>query len=133
MSEKPTELENYPENLEEVAPYGPYRAAITRVVDGDTIYALMNLGFSVYHLMSIRLTDIDAPELFSGPKEGREKGAASKEFLESFIDQRGTHCAITSEKWSQSFGRYVARVQLSDGTDLSEEMVRAGYADWSKG
>jgi hypothetical protein len=35
---KPTQFQGWPENLD--VPYGPYRAVIERVVDGDTVHAI---------------------------------------------------------------------------------------------
>jgi len=39
---KPTQFQGWPENLG--VPYGPYRAVIERVVDGDTVHAIVSLG-----------------------------------------------------------------------------------------
>jgi hypothetical protein len=39
---KPVRFQEWPDSLS--VPYGPYRAVIERVVDGDTVYVLASLG-----------------------------------------------------------------------------------------
>jgi endonuclease YncB( thermonuclease family) len=43
---KPAQLQEWPEGLN--VPYGPYRAVIERVVDGDTVHVVVSLGFDEY-------------------------------------------------------------------------------------
>lgn len=132
MSRKPAEFAGYPGHLAAAAPYGPYRAAITYVTDGDTVDVLLDLGFSHYTYMSVRIAGIDAPKLFSGPPAERADGARAKNYVETLVATRGPHCVVYSEKWPQSFGRYVATIRLADGTDLAEAIVDAGHAVWSQ-
>jgi micrococcal nuclease len=132
MTRKPVELDGYPDELAALAPFGPFRAAITYVVDGDTVDVLLDAGFNSYTYMSIRVAGIDAPELFSGDEAGRLRGLEAREYLERLLADRGRHCIVASEKWPRSFGRYVAAIMLADGTDLAEAMVAAGHAVWSQ-
>ena len=39
-----------------------YKAKLVKVVDGDTVDAMIDCGFSVYRKERIRLLGIDAPE-----------------------------------------------------------------------
>lgn len=126
MSRGPTEFVHYPAELAALAPFGPYRAVITHVVDGDTIGALCDLGFNDYRYLVIRLAGIDAPELFTGTDRGA--GAAARDHLAQLVAQHGPWCVIRSGKWQQSFGRYIGWVSLVDGTDLAERMVTDGHA-----
>ena len=46
-----------------------YKAKVTRVVDGDTVDALIDCGFSVFRKERIRLYGINAPESRTRDKE----------------------------------------------------------------
>jgi hypothetical protein len=48
-------------------PYGPYRAVIERLVDGDTVHVVASLGLDGYAYRMIRIKGAFVPELFSGP------------------------------------------------------------------
>lgn len=126
---KPGQFNNWPESLP--VAYGPYRAVVDRIVDGDTIYMLISPGFNVYTYESIRIMGIDAPEIFRGTEEERARGKAAKEYLES-IAPPGTQCVIRTDKDRTSFGRYSASILLQDGTDIASKMVEAGMATWSE-
>jgi micrococcal nuclease len=132
VTRKPVELAGYPDELATLAPFGPFRAAVTHVVDGDTVDVLLDAGFNMYTYMSIRVAGIDAPELFSGDEAGRLRGLEARDYLERLLADRGRHCVVASEKWPRSFGRYVGSIMLTDGTDLAEAMVVAGHAVWSQ-
>ena len=50
-----------------------YKAELIRVVDGDTVELMIDLGFSQFTKQTMRLYGIDAPELRT--KEGKEAKA----------------------------------------------------------
>ncbi|MFH0984383.1 MAG: DUF1016 N-terminal domain-containing protein [Candidatus Omnitrophota bacterium] len=62
-----------------------YRASIIEVLDGDTVKAVVDLGFGVRSVQTLRLRGIDAPEMVS--KEGKE----AKVFLEQMINGDTSH------------------------------------------
>lgn len=130
---EPSELTDFPEVLEQYAPFGPYRAVISRVVDGDTLYCLLDLGFNTYSYQSIRVRGIDTPEIYSGSQEERTRGQGAVRHLTGIIAHHGSHILLYSEKWPQTFGRYVASVWFPDPDgevpkDLGDMMVDAGHA-----
>ena len=55
---KPFQFQGWPESIE--VPYGPYRAVIERVVDGDTVHVVVSLGLDEYEYRMIRLQGVDA-------------------------------------------------------------------------
>jgi micrococcal nuclease len=122
---KPTQFQEWPESLD--VPYGPYRASIERVVDGDTVHVLLSLGLDEYTYRMVRIADINAPEVFSGPKEERERGKAARDFLAALAPP-GTQCRLATKRDAASFGRYVANIELADGRDLATVLVEAGHA-----
>lgn len=122
---KPTQFQSWPGSLD--VPYGPYRAVIERVVDGDTVHASLSLGVDEYAYRMIRLRGVNAPELFSGPPEERERGKAARDFLVGLLPP-GTKCRLVTQRDATTFGRYVADIELEDGTDVSSALIKAGHA-----
>lgn len=125
MTRRPVEFRDFPEWLEQLAPWGPYRAVIRQWIDGDTCDVLTSLGFNTYGYETIRLRDIDTPEI--NRLATRDAGLAAKAFVEELAPP-GTPVVIETHKDASSFGRYVADVSLPDGRDLGVELVHAGHA-----
>jgi endonuclease YncB( thermonuclease family) len=108
-----------------------YNATLVRCIDGDTFEADVDLGFGVRKLIRVRALGYDAPELHGATAEA---GARAKAFLQNMLDPRqpwnATGLRLVTEKDSQSFERYLARVYLiRDGQlrDLAAIMIAAGH------
>lgn len=124
---RPAEFTDFPEELVARAPFGPYRAIVARVVDGDTLDVLLDLGLNTYRYEALRLRGVDAPELYRGTPEERVRGRAARDHLLSLAQPR-TPCVVATFRNQESFGRYVADVTLEGGRDLAELMVASGHA-----
>lgn len=134
MSRRPSEFADFPADLATLAPYGPYRAFVRWVVDGDTIDAFVDRSFSSYGYHVMRLADIQAPEI--NRPETRERGLIVKARVEALV--LGKHVVIHTRKDEVTFGRYVAfvtyRVPEDSGAsggpwrDLGETLVEEGLA-----
>lgn len=122
----------FPEVIKRAAPYGPYKAIVTRIIDGDTLRLALSVGFAIYTEHAIRIKDIDAPETNRGSPEERERGRASRDYLIKLMPV-GSSCAVLTHQDKMSFNRYVASVTLPDGRDLGTVMVDAGMAKWISG
>ncbi len=61
-----------------------YRARITRVIDGDTVEAEIDLGFHVSLTVTLRLAGINAPET-KGTE--RPRGLAATRSLDALITE----------------------------------------------
>ncbi len=110
-----------------------YRAKLLRVVDGDTLDVMVDLGFSVFKKIRVRLLGVDAPEVY-GKKDSPDelvRGQAATKFV---IDLLPAVLKIRTYKDSRGkYGRWLANVLFfSDGVeeeiDLSEALVEAGHA-----
>ena len=99
-----------------------YKARVERIVDGDTIVLSCDLGFGIWRKSEpYRLLRINAPELHF------KSGKAAKQFLIETLAVKGMDCHVTTEK-SDVYGRYLAEVELEDGTNLSTYMVEHNHA-----
>ena len=62
-----------------------YRCKITRVIDGDTVDASIDLGFSIMYLDRIRLMGLDTPESRTSNKREKMLGLMSKDRLKELL------------------------------------------------
>ena len=119
------------------SPAYTYRAEITRVVDGDTVDAVVDLGFGVTMPQRLRLLNINAPEMVGKSKAA---GIAAREHLAKLLRDHTLYLeadiavvAIRSHKdKSDSFGRYLAELLGEDDegrmVNLNDRMVADGHA-----
>lgn len=104
-----------------------YKAQLLRVVDGDTIDAMIDLGFETYVKRRIRMTGINAPESRGAT---REIGKAASAHLQQLLEIEGTLFCISHE--IEKFGRVLGTLILVpvDGPeiDLNQRMITDGHA-----
>lgn len=97
-----------------------YQAKVIRVVDGDTIDVLVDLGFHINIEMKVRLQGINAPEL----KE--DAGKTARDYLFSRLYNKSVIIKTERDR-QEKYGRFLATVLL-DGQNINEELVANGYA-----
>ncbi|MBU2328664.1 MAG: thermonuclease family protein [Alphaproteobacteria bacterium] len=108
--------------------YGPVKADIVRVVDGDTILVdalpWPNQRIRTY----VRLRGIDSAEMNSPCPAFRRSANLAKQALVTMVEGREsvTLTAITGDKY---FGRVVATLKTDDGRDLARELMERGLAE----
>lgn len=125
---KPSEFYNFPMPIE----FGPYRAVVKHWVDADTCDVLLDVGLNKYAYETLRIRGIDGPEIYGPKEEGElERGHAARDYALS-IAPIDTPVIVTTYKDTASFGRYIADLTFSDGSDFAAEMVNAGHAEWSE-
>jgi len=105
---------------------------VLKVVDGDTIDVIIDLGFDVSFTSRVRLAGIDTPE--SRTTDAREKilGVEVKDYLKKALEG-ATDIVIRTEKAdsSEKYGRILGWLFINRQTDsLNMELVNKGYA-WS--
>lgn len=104
-----------------------YKARITRVIDGDTFEATVDLGFNVWIDATFRVLNLDTPETHrpsckAEKIHGERAKARAKELLE------GKELVIRTFKGDETgkYGRYLASVALEDGRDYASVMEAEG-------
>jgi len=101
-----------------------YRASVVRVLDGDTIEVVVDLGFGVRSVQTLRLRGIDCPELVS--REGME----AKEFVKKLLTP-SSQVIIKTVK-SDKYDRYLADVFIAgkegQQTCLNNLLLEKGHA-----
>ena len=101
-----------------------YRCALHRVIDGDTIEVMVDLGFKRYSREKVRIAGIDAPE------RNTEAGPHATEFTVHWCD--GAELLLESHK-SDSFGRWLGTIYKADAfggglRSLATDLLDSGNA-----
>jgi micrococcal nuclease len=104
-------------------------ATVLRVVDGDTVEVLLDLGWRVHLREVIRLYGIDTPET-RGPKVSPE-GKKAAGFTQSWIKE-ATSLEVESLSFDSrldKFGRTLARIYRNgEAESLNGALIRSGHA-----
>jgi endonuclease YncB( thermonuclease family) len=101
--------------------YGPYKATVVAVHDGDTCTLDLDLGFQITFRYRCRLYGINAPELAT------VEGKAALEFALTLLHP-GDRVTVLSHSWDKFGGRFDGTIGLADGRDFGAVMIDAGYA-----
>ena len=101
---------------------------VTKVVDGDTVYGDVDLGFNIgYKKMEFRLSGINTPETKGTT---REAGLTSKKFVEDTISGKEV-IIVTKKDRKEKYGRYLAEVFFLVGAEwisLNKTLIAKGLA-----
>jgi micrococcal nuclease len=125
-----------------VTTYGPYKATVVKIHDGDTLDVDLLLipgrrhlvgdkdfGFNVHRdaagvwirRQSVRLLGCNAPELAT------PAGKIALAYLETIL-HLGDIVTLVSHSWDKYGGRIDGDIGLPDGRDLATVMIAAGQA-----
>ncbi len=101
------------------------KAVVTRVIDGDTFEAEVDLGYHIKFTHKYRVLDLDTPETFRPKLPGeREAGRRATSAAENLLMGLPVHIKSTK---AGKYGRYLAAVTLPDGRDFSSVMKELGH------
>ena len=84
---------------------------VTKIIDGDTIDVVLDLGFDILHKSRVRLFGIDTPESRTRNLEEKKRGLISKAFLKDKI-KLAKKLTIKTHKGSETgkFGRILGEL-----------------------
>ncbi len=118
--------------MEEMLPLYTYEAEVKRVVDGDTIDLLVDLGFTVHVKVRVRLLGIDTPEVY-GVKHGTPEhtaGLAASNRVKEILPV-GEKVRVRTEKGTGKYGRWLASVYYHGPQGfvcLNDQLLTEGLA-----
>ena len=105
-----------------------YKAKVTRVVDGDTVDALIDLGFDTHVKKRIRLYGMDAWESRTRNKEEKVKGLAAKARLKEILKETNNEFILVSHGVGK-FGRCLGELfQTADSDSINNQLISEGHA-----
>lgn len=108
-----------------------YNAFITKVYDGDTVTARIDLGFNVCITEKLRLGRINAPEVRG---EEREQGLITRDWLRALILNKDVVIKTYKDKKGK-YGRYIADIYVDSGDGLknvNDWLVTEGLAKYKE-
>ena len=97
-----------------------YKAVVDRVVDGDTIDVTIDLGFSVWKKIRVRMEGINTPESRTRDLEEKKRGLAAKDRLKSILEFNDNRC-ILKVSGVGKYGRALATVLVESLSPLNKE------------
>ena len=97
---------------------------VTKVVDGDTIDVIMDMGFDIMYKSRVRLFGIDTPESRTRNKDEKVRGLLAKKYLQEAL-KAGSKLSIKTYKDNETgkFGRILGDVFI-DGKSVNAQMVK---------
>ena len=99
---------------------------VTKVVDGDTIDVVIDLGFDIMYKSRVRLFGIDTPESRTRDIVEKKYGLLAKQFLKDHLKGK---IVIKTHKDNETgkFGRILGEIFV-DGININELMCKKGHA-----
>ena len=103
-----------------------YAAKVLRVVDGDTAFLEIDVGFCTKMEHKVRLRGINCPE--KGTKKGEQaKAFVEKELLGPVAPGTGFPVVIIRSYKAEKFGRYLADLWYLKGESAKERILAEGH------
>jgi micrococcal nuclease len=111
-----------------------YGATVLRVVDGDTVDLMIDLGFNIHHKIRVRLYGVNTPETRTKDLAEKQMGLSAKKFTEDWISKHKWVYVNTIPDKNDKYGRVLARIFSSEDIDavktacLNLDIIESGYA-----
>ena len=102
---------------------------VLRVVDGDTVDIIIDLGFYLTARKRIRITDIDTDEMRGGTDETKDRAQKATDRLEQLLNM-GPVYIRTEMDATGKYGRLLGNFFVLDGDsviDVTQTMIAEGY------
>lgn len=106
-------------------PQYTYHAYVTNVVDGDTVDAVVHLGFMVTTMIRFRLNGVDTKEMNSVDENERLLARQAKEFVTEKLKNQW----ITLQSYkTDKYGRWLADIYLDGTTSINQLLLENNLA-----
>ena len=107
-----------------------YKAKLLRIVDGDTVDVLIDVGFSTFKKERVRLYGINTPECRTRNLEEKKKGLAAKDRLEEIIASFGENFLIKTQIDKKGkYGRILGEIfSLDKSSNANQMLLSEGHA-----
>ena len=101
-----------------------YKMKVLKIIDGDSLWAMIDLGMKTYQKQNIRLYGIDAPEIRVNNKAGYE----ARDYLSLLLD--GAKDVWVRTYKQDKYGRWLGEIFISNIKDsINDKMVMHGHAE----
>ncbi len=108
-------------------------ATVEKVVDGDTVALLVDMGFSLYARYSCRIV-VDDKSSIDTPERGHRDYGAAVRYARQLLHE-GDQVVVESIRFIDKYGgRFDGILFLPDGRTFASAMLAAGHARaWAEG
>ena len=105
---------------------------IKKIVDGDTLDVVLDLGFNIFHSCRVRMAGIDTPESRTRDLDEKARGKLAKEFLKNWVteyenNKKNIVIKTKKEKAKGKFGRVLGELWV-EGVNVNEDMIQSYHA-----
>lgn len=101
-----------------------YYISDIKVIDGDTVKCIVDLGFNVTKKETLRLKNINTPEIKG---EQRVFGLTSKQYTQEFLSKQEQYRIKSYSK--DKYGRYLAEIFNDKDECLNDLLLETGLAE----
>jgi len=103
-----------------------YDAVVLDVIDGDTFWAMVEVGMGIHYRVKIRAAHADAPET-RGKNKDPIRGPKAEEFTRAWLAEYGNVVYIVNDKPGKYNRRRIAEVYRPGSSESwSEALHRTG-------
>ena len=99
-----------------------YNCKVKKVVDGDTVDVVIDLGFDIHFATRVRLYGMDTPESRTRNKDEKVRGYMSKDFLEEWMEKDDVIIRTRRDKKGK-FGRVLGEM-IVRGENVNKLMIK---------
>lgn len=105
---------------------------VVDIIDGDTLKVVISLGFDVYLEKSLRLVDINAPEVRTLNEEVKRYGVRAKQKLEEYVNTGTGRLIVSTMKPSatDSFDRVLGSLHKEGQAMTASEFMLSNKYAW---
>lgn len=101
---------------------------VVRVIDGDTFWVRLDVGFRQTILAEIRLWGYDTPELHGSPSLERAAALEAKELTAAWLTKHKDDLWVRTEPDTDNFGRWLGEVFSTDAAHLGDALREKSLA-----
>ena len=104
---------------------------VLRVIDGDTVDVMIDLGFNIRMKQRIRLSHIDAPSIHTLDEEVKKYGMRAKEKLEEYL-KTGDILIVSTQNpnKTEKYGRILGELYVEGNRLTASEYLFANQYAW---
>lgn len=108
-----------------------YNAKVIKVVDGDTVDLMVDLGFNTWKSVRCRMHGINAPESRTRDLEEKKRGLAAKARLIEILDQNDNAITLKSHGVGK-YGRCLGDLIVGDDENrrsINLQLINEGHGE----
>lgn len=111
-----------------------YSATVLKVIDGDTLDVMIDLGFNIHHKARVRLYGVNTPESRTKDLAEKEMGLKAKSFTTDWTTRHRQVFLKTIAGKDDKYGRILAQIYSDKDVKsektacLNEDIVSSGCA-----